>query len=86
MRNEEALRLFEKRGRAAGFLCNCGNPESQANAEKRIDQAMAIYYAHPHLQEKMHDIALSFSWSFVARLEQKEYLQKSVKQRGARLC
>jgi hypothetical protein len=86
MKNEDVLDRFEKRGRAAGFLMGCGNERSQASAEQRISQALAIYHAHPHLQEKMQDIALSFTWSFIARLERDAYLRESTAQSGARLC
>lgn len=84
MRNEDVLALFEKRGRGAGFLISTGRPGAIALGEKRISEALATYHAHPHLQEKMHDIALGFTWSFIARLEQDLYLQQSTAQRGAR--
>lgn len=86
MTDDEALRYFEKCGKAAGFLLGCGPPAAAESGEKRQNAAMDIYLNHPHLQNKMYDIAKGFTWSLVAHMEQVRVLRELDNQRGARAC
>lgn len=85
MRNEEALALFEKRGRAAGFLISTGRPKAVANAGEIIQMTVELYERHPHLQQRFDHIAMGFAWNFIAALEQYRFLAQSDAQRGIQL-
>lgn len=85
MNDIDALNTFEKHGKAAEFLLGAGKPAARQSAEKRINAAVALYHMCPHLQDKLHDIALGFKrWSLMAAIEQRSYLARSENQRGIR--
>lgn len=87
MNDIDALNTFEKHGKAADFLLGAGKPEARESAEKRINAAVALYHMCPHLQDKLHDIALRFQrWNLMAAIEQRTYLASAENQRGARAC
>ena len=79
----DLLNAFEKHGAAASFLLGSGRPAAASSAEKRIALALELYHEHPHLQDKMHIIALGFKgWNLMMRLESEAIIEQNTLQRG----
>lgn len=63
MTNEEIIEQFNLAGRKASYHYADDSCREWGLARKREEEALAIFDAHPELQEEMREVALGFLWS-----------------------